>query len=288
MTARETPLPGLGIVVTGAASGIGEATARLLAREGAAVVLVDRDRDRLGAVARELAESGAGVSCIVADLSDPLEAERLCAEATERPGGIGVLVHCAGIVHPGPLEQTEPEWIARQVAVNLLGSIYVTRAFLPHFRARGAGHVIMMGSLGGIAPMPNETIYCATKFGVRGFGLSLALELRHTPIHVTVVCPDSVLTPQLREEAVGGGSPVAFTSDLLTAHEVARAIRSAILRPRREVLVPAFRGALIRALNLVPGVYAASVPALERRGLRGRARYLATAPAGTRPPDVPP
>jgi short-subunit dehydrogenase len=161
------------------------------------------------------------------------------------------------------------------VEVNLLGTIYVARTFLPHFRARGRGHLIMMASMGAIAPMPNETIYCATKFGVRGFGLALALELHDTPIRVTVMCPDSVRTPQLRREALENGSPLAFASRLLTAETVARAIRDAILQPRREVLVPAFRGVLIRLLNLFPSGLSAALPVLDRIGRRRRARYVA-------------
>jgi short-subunit dehydrogenase len=159
--------------------------------------------------------------------------------------------------------------------VNLLGTIYIARVFLPHFRSRGHGHLIMMASMGAIAPMPNEAIYCATKFGVRGFGLALALELRDTPIHVTVMCPDSVRTPQLRRQALEDGSSLAFASRLLTADAVARAIRRAMLHPRREVLVPAFRGVLIRLLNLFPAGLSAALPVLDRLGRRRRARYVA-------------
>ncbi|HEU5050854.1 MAG TPA: SDR family oxidoreductase [Gemmatimonadales bacterium] len=269
------PLKGLGVVVTGAGSGIGAATASLLASKGAALILVDRDADRLRTRAAAIASTGGRVSTIRCDVSRADDVARLCAESVERPGGIGAVIHCAGIVHPGALEATTPDWIARQVEVNLLGTIYVTRAFLPHFRARGGGHVIMLGSLGGIAPMPRETIYSATKFAVRGFGLALALELRGSPIRISVVCPDSVTTPQLRQEAEEGGSPVAFTARLLTPERIAETIAGALARPRREILVPRFRGSLIRLLNLVPDVYARAIPALERMGRRGRTRYLA-------------
>jgi short-subunit dehydrogenase len=268
-------LAGRTAVITGAASGIGRATARLLAADGVHLVLADVDEEGLRGLARELAGRAGTVSCIVADVSRAEAVERLLEGATAGGAAVDVVVHCAGVVYPGPLEHTTAAAAARQVEVNLLGTIHVARTFLPHFRACGQGHLIMMASMGAIAPMPNETVYCATKFGVRGFGLALALELRDTPIHVTVMCPDSVRTPQLRREALENGSPLAFASRLLTAETVARAIRRAVLHPRSEVLVPRVRGILIRLLNLFPSGLSAALPLLERSGRRRRARYVA-------------
>lgn len=268
------PLAGLTVVVTGAASGIGRATAWVLAGEGAALVLADRDEEGLARVIGELRYAPAEARAVVCDVSRPGDVDRLLAQATGgRP--VDVVVHCAGIVEPGPLEHTSAESAARQVEVNLLGTIHVARAFVGYFRARGSGHLILMASMGSFAPMPNETIYCATKFGVRGFGLALALELRGTPVRVTVMCPDSVRTPQLRREALENGSALSFASPLLTADVVARAVRDAIIRPRREVLVPGFRGLLIRLLNLFPAGLEAALPVLDRLGRRRRSRYLA-------------
>jgi short-subunit dehydrogenase len=269
------PLAGLTVVITGAASGIGKATARLLAQDGVHLIVADVDGERLGRVVDEAAAGGASVTGIVADVSHPDAVGGLLERATSGGGAVDVVVHCAGVVDPGPLESTSVESAARQVDVNLLGTIYIARAFLPYFRARGHGHLILMASMGAIAPMPNETIYCATKFGVRGFGLALSLELRDTPIDVTVMCPDSVRTPQLRREALENGSSLAFASRLLTVDEVAGAIRDAILQPRTEVLVPAFRGVLIRLLNLFPSGLSAALPLLDRLGRRRRARYVA-------------
>lgn len=267
-------LTGRTVVITGAASGIGRATARLLAEDGVRLVLADADAWRLDDVTQELNRRGAA-SGFVTDVSRADQVERLLEHVTAAGNEVDVVVHCAGVVHPGPLEHISAESAARQVEINLLGTIYIARTFLPYFRKRGGGHLILMASMGAIAPMPNETIYCATKFGVRGFGLALALELRGTPVRVTVVCPDSVRTPQLRREALENGSPLAFANRLLTADAVAGAIRQAILRPRDEVLVPAFRGVLIRLLNLFPAGLSAALPLLDRIGRRRRARYVA-------------
>ena len=270
-----TPLAGRTVLITGAASGIGRATARLLVEDGVRLVLADADAWRLDDVTQELNRRGAAVSGFVTDVSRAQEVERLLEHAIAAGNSVDAVVHCAGVVHPGPLEHISAESAARQVEINLLGTIYIARTFLPYFRKRGRGHLILMASMGAIAPMPNETIYCATKFGVRGFGLALALELRGTPVRVTVVCPDSVRTPQLRREALENGSPLAFANRLLTADAVAGAIRQAILRPRDEVLVPAFRGVLIRLLNLFPAGLSAALPLLARIGRRRRARYVA-------------
>jgi 3alpha(or 20beta)-hydroxysteroid dehydrogenase len=276
MAGRVTaPLAGLTVLITGAASGIGKATARLLTQDGVRLILADVDEERLGRIIHELTGSGAPVTGIVTNVSRADAVARLLERAIAGGGAVDVVVHCAGVVDPGPLESTSVESAARQVEVNLLGTIYIARVFLPHFRSRGHGHLIMMASMGAIVPMPNETIYCATKFGVRGFGLALGLELRDSPIQITVMCPDSVRTPQLRREALENGSPLAFASRLLTADEVARAIRGAILQPRQEILVPAFRGVLIRLLNLFPSGLSAALPLLDRLGRRRRAQYVA-------------
>jgi short-subunit dehydrogenase len=269
------PLAGRTVVITGAASGIGRATARLLVEDGVRLVLADVDAWRLDDITQELGRRGAAVSGFVTDVSRPAQVERLLESATAAGNAVDAVVHCAGVVHPGPLERISAESAARQVEINLLGTIYIARTFLPYFRTRCSGHLILMASMGAIAPMPNETIYCATKFGVRGFGLALALELRGTPVRVTVVCPDSVRTPQLQREALENGSPLAFANRLLTAEAVAGVIRETILRPRDEVLVPAFRGVLIRLLNLFPTGLSAALPLLDRIGRRRRARYVA-------------
>jgi short-subunit dehydrogenase len=269
------PLTGLTVVITGAASGIGRATARLLARDGVRLVLADVDREGLGRLVCELTEASGHACAIVGDVSRPGDVDRLLAQAVAAGRPVDVVVHCAGIVEPGPLEHTTAESAARQVEVNLLGTIHVARTFVRYFRAREGGHLILMASMGAFAPMPNEAVYCATKFGVRGFGLALALELRGTPIRVTVICPDSVRTPQLWREALENGSALSFASPLLTADAVARAIRNAMISPRREVLVPGFRGLLIRLLNLFPAGLEAAFPVLDRLGRRRRARYLA-------------
>jgi short-subunit dehydrogenase len=134
--------------------------------------------------------------------------------------------------------------------------------------------------------MPGESVYCATKFAVRGFCQSLALELRGTGVTVSCVCPDSADTRQLRTEALHPTSTMAFTSAPMTADAVAGAIVGTLVRPRREVLVPGPRGALVRLLTCWPQVFALIYPLLDRLGGRGRARFLRR--VGHRPSTIGP
>ncbi len=260
-------------VIVGSASGIGAATARRLASEGASLVLADINEAALEVQRAELAAAGHRVVAIPVDAADADSVDELVEASLMALGRIDALVNCAGVVDPGPLERSSVESVRRLVEINLLGTINTTRALLPHFRRAGQGHFVHVASLGGIAPMPGEAVYSATKFAVRGFCQSLALELRGTPLRVSVVSPDSVDTPQLRAEADREGSVLSFTSEPLDADRVAAAILGTLRRPRTEVMVPRGRGWLARLLGFAPALLALSYPALERRGRKNRERW---------------
>lgn len=261
------------IVIVGSASGIGAATARRLAGEGARLVLADINDTALEAQRAQLAAAGYPVTAIPVDAADPDSVDELIDGSLMAFGRIDALVNCAGVVDPGPLDRLSIESVRRLVETNLLGTIHTTRALLPYFRRAAGGHFVHVASLGGIVPMPGEAVYSATKFAVRGFCQSLALELRGTPLTVSVISPDSVDTPQLRAEAEREGSALSFTSEPLDADEVAAAIVGTLRRPRAEVMVPRARGWLARLVGFAPAVLALSYPALARLGLRNRERW---------------
>jgi 3-oxoacyl-[acyl-carrier protein] reductase len=189
-------------------------------------------------------------------------------------GHVDALVNCAGVLYTGALDNLTEESLRTQVSVNLIGTLLGTQVFLPHFRQQRSGHFIHIASLGGIVPMPGEAVYSATKFGVRGFCLALALELQGTPIKVSVVCPDSVRTPMLVREALHDSSSLSFTGSLLEPADVANAIIHTILSPKREVLVPSFRGWLCKLGDFWPGLMAVLYRLLDRMGQRGRKKFL--------------
>jgi short-subunit dehydrogenase len=280
-------VPSGAIVVIGAANGIGAATAVRLARAGAALVLADAEAGALHRLAGAIRDAGGRALAYPMDVRDPVALAGLLDAAAGAYGAVGSVINCAAVLHPAEIVESTVDGIREQVEVNLTGTMLVARAFVPYFRSRGAGRLLAVASLGGLAPMPGESVYCATKFGVRGFCQALALELRGTGVTVCCVCPDSADTRQLRTEAQHDASTMSFTSPPMDADDVARAIVRTLVRPRREVLVPGPRGALVRLLTWSPGFFALLYPLLDRLGRRGQSRYreriaaAALAPPGT-------
>jgi len=266
-------LTGKVVVVTGSASGIGAETARHAAQQGADLVLADINEEGLNRRLADLAPVSSRAVAVQTDVRLLGSWRNLLKGSVQAFRKVDVLVNCAGVTLPGPADELSEEEVRRQVEVNLLGTVYGTQVFLAHFRRQGSGHLIHVASLGGIVPMPGEAVYCATKFAVRGFCLALALELRGTPIKVSVVCPDSVETPQLRQEALQGGSSLSFVGALLQPSDVARAIVRTMLRPKREVLVPRTGGFLSKVMSFSPEVMALLYPVLNRIGGRRREDY---------------
>jgi short-subunit dehydrogenase len=221
-----------------------------------------------------LTRGGAAAIGIVADVRVPETLDLLRDRAVSTFGQVDAVINCAGVVIPGAVDALSIEELRRQIDTNLFGTVLVTRTFLPYFRNRGSGHLLHVGSLGSIVPMPLEATYCATKFAVRGFCLALALELRGTPIAVSVICPDSTDTAQLAAEAVGWGSPMSFLSDPLDPSDVARVIVATVRHPKVEVLVPQGRGVPSKVLGWSPAVQAVLYPLLERWGAARRERFM--------------
>jgi NAD(P)-dependent dehydrogenase (short-subunit alcohol dehydrogenase family) len=260
------------IVITGAARGIGYATARALAAEGAVLVL--DDIRTLDPDARpSWLGNGARVTAVEADVRVSTEVEALAEHAIATWGRVDAVVNCAGVVAPGAIDTSPAEDVALQLDTNLVGTINVARAFVPHFRRQGSGHLVLIASLAGIVPLPGESIYAATKFAVRGFAHSLALELRGTSIEITDVCPDSTRTAMLEIETGDDGSSLSFASAAMEPEQVARAIVGVLKRPRVEVLVPRARGWVIRLLGAAPGLFGRIYPLIDAMGRRRKARY---------------
>jgi len=175
------------VLVTGAASGIGRATAVELAKRGARLSLVDIDARRLEETRRLLPTDATVYEVDIAD------ADAVTAFAEAVPP-VDILVNNAGVAVVAPFAETSAEDWAWMAGVNLFGPLRLTRALLPSMIARGSGHLVFVASLGGLIAAPKMTLYSTTKFAIVGFGEALRLELAGTGVDVTVVCPGYVRT----------------------------------------------------------------------------------------------
>lgn len=187
-------LTGRHALVTGAASGIGEATAHELALRGARVSLVDIDATKVARVAAAIRARGGDAGHYVVDVASNEQVDDLATRAVHDRGPVEVLVNNAGVAVVAPFTKTRAEDWEWMSGVNVWGPLRLTRALLPDMLARGRGHVVVVASLAGLVGAPGMVAYSTTKFAMVGFAEALRLELGGTGVGVTTVCPGYVRT----------------------------------------------------------------------------------------------
>ena len=195
LTRLERTVAGRVAVVTGAASGMGRATAHLLADEGAAVAVIDRSADGVDAVAGEISAAGGTAAAWVLDVTDAAAVRRAVDEVTTRLGPPDILINNAGISLPAPidLDGFEAAW-ATTLAVNLTAHTTLIRACLPHLRRHGQGRIVNVASTEGLGATAYLSPYTASKHGVIGLTRSLAVELGPAGVTVNCICPGPIHT----------------------------------------------------------------------------------------------
>jgi len=231
--------------VTGASSGIGEATARALSDAGAKVALVARRKDRIDALAEKLNSAGGTAIAIAADIADEETANAAVRRAGEELGGLDFLINNAGVMLLGPVAGADTEHWRRMIDVNLLGLLYCTHAALPIMGEAGSGHVVNVSSVAGRIASLGSAVYNMTKWGVVGFSEGLRQEVLHANVRVTIIEPGFVETelqghnehPMVVEEI----EKMRERIEPLQSEDIANAVLYAVTQPQHvsinEVLV---------------------------------------------------
>jgi NADP-dependent 3-hydroxy acid dehydrogenase YdfG len=228
-------------LVTGASSGIGEATARALADRGAVVAAVARRRDRLEKLTTYIEERGGSALVIEADVAQQAEAEAAVQRTVEEMGRLDILVNDAGVMLLGPaLDAPAEEW-SRMVSVNVLGLLYTTHAALPHLVRAGddsprrVADLVNVGSVAGRQARAGSAVYNLTKFGVRAFSEGLRQEVTGRHVRVSVVEPGHVnteLQTHMRAEVREASRHRFEGVEPLKAQDIADAVEYIVTRPR--------------------------------------------------------
>jgi len=220
-------LSGSVVAITGASSGIGAATAEVLAAEGASVVLGARRRDRLEELTSKL---GARAAAVEMDVRNPDDSSRLMQTAIDRFGHIDTLIANAGIGAYGGIMDLSDDQLREMMDTNVAGTVWPIRAAVPHFLQAGNGDIVIVASVAGLRGAGDEAVYAATKFAQVGLAGALDRELREKGIRVSVIAPGGTAT----EFAMGAGRTpdMPGLADMLRPKDVASAVLAVLRQPR--------------------------------------------------------
>ena len=227
-----TDIQGKIVAITGASSGIGEATALRLAGEGAKLVLGARRTDRLEALVAKIHEQGGEAVFRPLDVTGREDVEGFVRFAVDTYGRLDVMVNNAGLMPLSRLDALKVDEWDRMVDVNIKGVLYGIAAALPVMTAQGSGHIVNVSSIAGRQVFPTAAVYCATKFAVHA--LSEGLRMETDTVRVTVIAPGataSELSNTISDPAMKREVEEVFRKDLLPADAIARAISYAIAQP---------------------------------------------------------
>jgi short-subunit dehydrogenase len=233
------------VVVTGASSGIGRATAIAFGKRGANVVLAARREQALEEVRQAVQALGAHTLVVPTDVSDPAQVKNLVDASLVRFGSIDVFVANAGMYLRCACQDLTAEDVEQVMAVNFLGSVRCLLEVLPHMLQRGAGHLVVVSSVDGKKGIPPDGAYVASKFALTGFADVLRQELRGTGVHVSTILPGRIDTPMIAD------IEVPSVSAKVPPERVAEAIVRAVVKRKAEVLVPLAGSKTLLLVNTV-------------------------------------
>lgn len=229
-------LDGKVAVVTGASSGIGEATAEALAAEGATVVAAARREERLEDLKGRIEGDGARLMTVRCDVTDEEEAHGLIRIAEEQFGQVDILVNNAGVMLLSKVEKSLSDQWRQMFDVNVLGLLYTTDAAVEAMKRRGSGHIVNISSVAGRKTRPGSGVYSGSKFAVNAISEALRQELLEDGIRITMVEPGAVateLTDHITDEEAQEGMAAMRDIEALQAEDIAAAITYAVTQPER-------------------------------------------------------
>jgi len=222
------------VVITGASSGLGEATARLLSAEGATVVLGARRLDRLNSVAEDLKAGGGKALTVATDVTDLQQVKKLVDAAVQEFGHIDILINNAGLMQQSPLDRFKVDEWDNMIDINIKGVLYGIAAALPHMERQKFGHIINVSSVAGHTVTPAGVVYCATKHAVRVISEGLRQEVKPYNIRTTIISPGAVATElpsHITDEESAAGIQQFYEGYAIPADSFARAVVFAITQP---------------------------------------------------------
>ncbi|GAA4937182.1 SDR family NAD(P)-dependent oxidoreductase [Actinoplanes utahensis] len=248
------------VLVTGASSGVGRATALAFAADGAYLVLASRGAEALAEVADECRARGAEVLVVPTDIGDPAAVDRLAAAAVERFGRIDVWIEAAAVGIAGQLGSESVDEIRRLIDTNVFGVVLCCRAALTRFREQGHGRLVLVGSLLSLFPNPLVPLYSMSKFAIRGLALNLRQTVAGNPrIRVGLVLPGPIDTPFFQRAANHTGRRLRAIPPAYAPERVAATILRCARRPRRQTTAGVVSHLALIAERIAPRATEAAV-----------------------------
>ncbi len=250
--------------VSGCANGIGNLLAQRLAAMGHLVYAIDLNLELLD---KASGLDSPNIRKMALDVSDPVAWDAVFKAIIAESGRLDYIFNNAGILLAKAVENNSVADIQRQIDINVKGVIYGSTLAAQQMLIQGHGHIINTASLAGISAVPGLSIYCASKFAVRGYTLALAYELKPKGIYVTAICPDAVDTGMTRQHVDNPAAGMVFSgSRMLRREDVVEAMLAAMQHKRTEVQLPWFRGLLSRIAGFWPGLGFLLAPTLTKQG----------------------
>lgn len=264
------------VIITGATSGIGLHYTEVLAKQGYKIIAVGRTLDNLNAMISRNNFSTEQVEPMVLDVQSYESWQAVIAHATKKWDKLDILINNAGIAEPKYVHELTQDMIDRMVDTNVKGTMYGTHLVAPIMVKQKSGHIINIGSLGGVFPLPGSSVYAGTKFALRGFSYSIAYELRQHNVYVSCIMPDSVDTPQHRAEAEHDAAVLSFQSaQELSVVDMEKALHKVLKKKSVELCVPRFQGWLAKLGMTLTGVTWATMGMVISGAKKNQEKYRA-------------